>query len=207
MDIFLLYQYIITAILLLVLLNYLLNNILFKDSSRFKLPQHIINNSPLISVLIPARNEEENIKKCLLSLTKQDYKNIEIIVLNDNSTDNTGKIVAELSKKDSRIKLYNGKKLKKGWMGKNYACHQLAGYARGDYLLFTDADTIHFPDSISSALACLLNYKLGALSVFAKQIMVTVHERMIVPFGSYMILCFLPLFLVERSKIHFSVRQ
>ncbi len=200
MDIFLLYQYIITAILLLVLLNYLLNNILFKDSSRFKLPQHIINNSPLISVLIPARNEEENIKKCLLSLTKQDYKNIEIIVLNDNSTDNTGKIVAELSKKDSRIKLYNGKKLKKGWMGKNYACHQLAGYARGDYLLFTDADTIHFPDSISSALACLLNYKLGALSVFAKQIMVTVHERMIVPFGSYMILCFLPLFLVERSK-------
>ena len=200
MDIFILYQYIITAVLLLVLLNYLLNNILFKDSSGIKLPQHIIDENPLISVLIPARNEEENIKRCLLSLTKQDYKNIEIIVLNDNSTDNTGKIVAELSKKDSRIKLYNGKKLKKGWMGKNYACYQLAGYAKGDYLLFTDADTIHFPDSISSALACLLNYKLGALSVFAKQIMVTIHERMIVPFGSYMILCFLPLFLIERSK-------
>jgi chlorobactene glucosyltransferase len=200
MDIFLLYQYIITAILLLVLLNYLLNNILFKDSSGLKLPKHIIDENPLISVLIPARNEEENISKCILSLTKQDYKNIEILVLDDNSTDNTRKIVKKLSKKDSRIKLYNGKKLKKGWMGKNYACHQLAGYARGDYLLFTDADTIHFPDSISSALACLLKYKLGALSVFAKQIMVTIHERMIVPFGSYMILCFLPLFLVKKSK-------
>lgn len=200
MDIFLLYQYIITAVLLFVLLNYLLNNILFKDSSRFKLPQHIIHENPLISVLIPARNEEDNIKRCIISLTKQDYKNIEILVLNDNSTDNTAGIVTQLSEKDSRIKLYNGKKLEKGWMGKNYACHQLSKYARGDYLLFTDADTLHFPDSISSALACLLRYKLGALSVFAKQIMVTIHERMMVPFGGYMILCFLPLYLIRKSK-------
>jgi chlorobactene glucosyltransferase len=200
MDIFLLYQYAITAVLLLILLNYLLNNLFFKETSRFKLPQHIIKKNPLISVLIPARNEEKNIRRCLLSLIKQDYENIEILVLDDNSSDNTAGIVKELSGKDNRIKLFTGEKLKKGWMGKNYACYQLSGYARGDYLLFTDADTLHFPDSISSALACLLKYELGALSVFAKQIMVTMHERMMVPFGNYIILCFLPLYLIRKSR-------
>lgn len=200
MDIFLLYQYIITAVLLLMLMNYLLNNLFFKETSRFKLPRDIIDSNPLVSVLIPARNEEKNIRRCLLSILKQDYKNIEILVLNDNSSDNTAGIVKELSEKDRRIKLFTGEKLKKGWMGKNYACHQLSGYASGDYLLFTDADTLHFPDSISSALACLLKYELGALSVFAKQIMVTMHERMMVPFGNYIILCFLPLYLIRKSR-------
>jgi len=194
MDIFLLYQYAITAVLLFVLLNFLVNNILFKDTSKFKLPQYVLDKNPLISILIPARNEEENIKRCIISLTKQNYNNIEILVLNDNSTDNTAKIVEELSKKDQRIKLYNGGVLKKGWLGKTYACHQLSKYARGDYLIFTDADTLHFPNSVSGAVACLIKYKLGALSVFAKQIMVTMHERMMVPFGNYIILCLMPIY-------------
>ena len=200
MDIFLLYQYAITAVLLFVLLNFLVNNILFKDTSKFKLPQYVLDKNPLISILIPARNEEENIKRCIISLTKQDYSNIEILVLNDNSTDNTAKIVEELSKKDQRIKLYTGGVLKKGWLGKTYACHQLSKYARGDYLIFTDADTLHFPNSVSSAVACLLKYKLGALSVFAKQIMVTMHERMMVPFGNYIILCLMPIYLIRKAK-------
>lgn len=200
MDIFLLYQYAITGILLFMLLNFLVNNFLFKDTSRFKLPQDILDKNPLVSILIPARNEEENIKRCLLSLAKQDYRNIEILVLDDSSTDNTAGIVRGLSKKDRRIRLYHGKKLKKGWMGKPYACHQLAGYARGDYLIFTDADTLHFPGSVSSSVASLLRNKLGALSIFSKEIMVTIHERMMVPFGVYMILCFMPLYLVKRAK-------
>lgn len=200
MDIFLLYQYAITGVLLFILLNFLVNNILFKDTSRFKLPQHILDKNPLISILIPARNEEENIKRCLISLTKQDYTNIEILVLDDNSTDNTSKIVKELLEKDKRIRLYHGRPLEKGWMGKPYACHQLSKYAKGDYLVFTDADTLHFPNSISSTLACLLKYRLDALSVFARQIMVTIHERMMVPFGNYMILCFLPLYLIRKAK-------
>lgn len=201
MDIFLLYQYIVAAILLFVLVNFLVNNILFKDTSRFKLPQHILDKNPLISILIPARNEEENIRRCLVSLTKQDYSNIEILVLDDNSSDNTAKIVAELSEKDPRIKLYSGGLLKEGWLGKSYACWQLSKYARGDYLVFTDADTLHFPSSISGAVACLLRYNLGALSVFPKEIMVTFHERMMVPFGHYIILCLMPLFLIRKTKI------
>ena len=200
MDIFLLYQYIVAAILLFILANFLINNILFKDTSRFKLPQYILDKNPLISILIPARNEEEDIRRCLISLTKQDYSNIEILVLDDNSNDNTAKIVTELSKKDRRIKLYNGGLLKKGWLGKSYACYQLSKYARGDYLIFTDADTLHFPSSISGAVASLLRYKLDSLSVFPKQIMVTLHERMMVPFGHYIILCLMPLYLMRKAK-------
>jgi chlorobactene glucosyltransferase len=200
MDIFLLYQYIITAILLFVLVNFLINNILFKDTSRFKLPENILAQKPLISILIPARNEEENIKRCIISLTKQDYENIEILVLDDNSIDDTTKIVLELSQKDPRIKLYSGGPLKKGWLGKSYACWQLSKYAKGDYLIFTDADTLHFPNSISGAVACLLRYNLDALSVFPKEIMVTFHERMMVPFGHYIILSLMPLYLIRKAK-------
>ncbi|MFZ3085324.1 MAG: glycosyltransferase [Candidatus Hydromicrobium sp.] len=200
MDIFLLYQYIVTAILLFILVNFLINNILFKDTSRFKLPENILAQNPLMSILIPARNEEENIKRCIISLTKQDYKNIEILVLDDNSTDDTVRIVLELSQKDPRIKLYSGGPLKKGWLGKSYACWQLSKHARGDYLIFTDADTLHFPNSISGAVACLLRYNLDALSVFPKEIMVTFHERMMVPFGHYIILSLMPLYLIRKIK-------
>ena len=200
MDIFLLYQYIITAILLFILVNFLINNILFKDTSRFKLPENILAQNPLMSILIPARNEEENIKRCIVSLTKQDYGNIEILVLDDNSIDDTAKIVLELSQKDPRIKLYSGEPLKKGWLGKSYACWQLSKHAKGDYLIFTDADTLHFPNSISGAVACLLRYNLDALSVFPKEIMVTFHERMMVPFGHYIILSLMPLYLIRKIK-------
>src|SRR4030067_1521717 len=85
-------------------------------------------------------------------------------------------------------------------MGKSYACWQLSKYARGDYFIFTDADTLHFPNSISGAVACLLRYKLDALSVFPKQIMVTIHERMMNMFGNYKILCLMPLYLVRKLK-------
>src|SRR4030042_2478897 len=200
MDILLFYQYGVTAILLFILINFLVNNILFKDTSKFKLPQHILDKNPLISVLIPARNEEENIKRCLVSLTKQDYKNIEILVLDDGSLDNTAGVVKKLSEKDHRIKLYSGDLLKKGWLGKSYACWQLSKHAKGDYLIFTDADTLHFPNSISGAVACLLRYNLDALSVFPKEIMVTFHERMMIPFGHYIILSLMPLYLIRKVK-------
>jgi chlorobactene glucosyltransferase len=200
MYVILLYQYTITVILLFILINFLINNILFKNTSKYKLPSSIIKDNPLISVLVPARNEEENIKKCIVSLTKQDYKNIEILVLDDNSTDNTANIIRKLSKKYSNVKFYKGEHLRKGWLGKSFACHQLSKHARGKYMIFTDADTLHFPDSISSAVACLERYKVDALSVFPMQIMVTMHERMMVPFGNYIILALFPLYLMRKVK-------
>jgi chlorobactene glucosyltransferase len=76
----------------------------------------------------------------------------------------------------------------------------LAGYAKGEYLLFVDADTLHFPTSVSSSVACLLRYKIDALSVFAKQIMVTIPERMVIPYSNFMIMGFMPLALIRRSR-------
>ena len=200
MDVILLYQYTLAVILLFILINFLINNILFKNTARYKLLPSIIKENPLISVLVPARNEEENIKKCIVSLTKQDYKNIEILVLDDNSTDNTENILKEMSKKYSNVKFYKGEHLRKGWLGKSFACHQLSKHAKGKYMIFTDADTLHFPDSISSAVACLERYKVDALSVFPMQIMVTMHERMMVPFGNYIILALFPLYLMRKVK-------
>ena len=200
MDLFILYQYFITAILAILLINFIINNILFKNSSKYRLPESFIDKNPLISILIPARNEEKNIKRCLNSLIKQDYANPEILVLDDNLTDSTYEIASEFSLKDKRIKLYRGKKLPKGWMGKSYACHQLSKYAKGEYLIFLDADTLHFPSSVSSSVACLVNNGLDAVSVFARQIMVSIHERMMVPMGNYFILSFLPFFTISKVR-------
>jgi chlorobactene glucosyltransferase len=155
---------------------------------------------PLVSVLIPARDEEKNIGRCLRSLSKQDYNNIEILVLDDNSSDGTGRIIEKFSKKDTRIRLIQGRSLDRGWKGKSYACHQLSLEAAGEYYVFTDADTLHFPNSVSSALGALISKKLDVLSVFPKQIMVSVHERMVVIFINIAVLALMPLGLIRKMK-------
>ena len=94
----------------------------------------------LVSVLIPVRNEELNIGNLLSDLQKQDYPNIEIIVFDDQSTDNTSEIVKQFMESDNRIKLIRSMELPSGWLGKNYACHEMSKHAKGNYLLFLDAD-------------------------------------------------------------------
>ncbi|MBM3713092.1 MAG: glycosyltransferase [Actinobacteria bacterium] len=200
MEILLLYQYFIVSVLVILLGNFLINNHLFRDTTRYTLPSYIKINPPLVSILIPARNEGQNIRRCLRSLARQDYPNFEIIVLDDSSSDNTASTVTEFSLKDTRIKLIKGKPLESGWLGKSFACQQLSEAANGDYLLFTDADTLHFKNSVSSALSSLLVNKLDAISVFARQITVTLHERMMVPFANYFLLTFFPFILVEKTK-------
>jgi chlorobactene glucosyltransferase len=200
MDLFLLYQFVVLAILLLLFINFLVNNILLKDISRYGKSFFAKDDAPLVSVLIPARNEEKNISRCLKMILKQDYPNFEVIVLDDNSVDKTYEIVNGYRMKDQRVKLYKGGPLIKGWMGKNYACHQLSKYANGKYLIFTDADTLHVGNSISHSLNSLIANKLDALSVYPKQIMVTIHERMSVSFISFAILLFMPLILVKKTK-------
>ncbi len=197
---FLIYQYFIAALLGFLLFNFIINNILFKNSSTYLNPEILKKPQSLVSVLIPARNEAQNIGRCLRSLSKQDYPDMEILVLDDNSDDGTGQVVKNLATKDPRIRLLDGKPLKKGWLGKNYACHQLSKSAKGEYLVFTDADTLHFNNSISSAVCSLQRNGLDALSVYPKQIMVTIHERMVVTFINFAILSLMPLILIKRSK-------
>ena len=200
MDYFLYYQYAITALLLIILVNFVINNIAYRSISNFRLSKKILDKNPLVSVLIPARDEEKNIGRCLRSLVKQDYRNLEILVLDDNSSDDTGGVVNEWAKKDNRVRLITGKPLTRGWKGKSYACHQLSRQAKGKYLVFTDADTLHFPNSVSSALAALYKCKLDVLSIFPRQIMVTIHERMVVIFINLAVLALMPISLIRKVK-------
>jgi len=194
------YQYIATGLAAFILINFIINMIYFKNIKNFKLPSEFMDSPPLISILIPARNEESNIKKLLVSLIKQDYKNLEILVLDDNSIDSTAAVVKQMELKDARIKLINGKKIEDGWLGKSWACHQLASQAKGQYFIFTDADTLHFPDTVSKALAAMIQNKLDGISVYSKQIMVTFTERMLVSFIGMGLFTMIPLVLVKKTK-------
>ncbi len=198
--IFLIYNIVISFLILIFFINYFINFIYFKDISNYKLPKEIRNDDPFISVLIPARNEEDNIGKCLMSLVDQDYRNIEILVLDDNSTDDTAKVIKGISKTHKNIKFLKGKPLPKGWTGKNYACYQLFKESKGKYLFFTDADTIHSKNSVSSALSCLVHNKLDIISASPKQIMRSFHERMVNGLTNFQVLI-PPLIIIERSKI------
>jgi len=158
MSLFLLYQYIVAIILLFIMINFIINNYVFKNTINHRLPDSFLRKDPLISVLIPARNEQDNIKRCINSLLKQDYSNLEILVLDDNSTDMTAAVVEKMAEKDDRVKLYHGKPLARGWLGKSYACQQLSEYANGDYLAFIDADTLSFP--YFYIFFCRLSFKI-----------------------------------------------
>jgi len=124
--------------------------------------------TPKVSIILPARNEEKFIEKCLDSLIKQDYKNYEIIVIDDSSSDSTGKIISEYAKTNSKIIAVTAKPKPEGWMGKNWACMEGFQKASGELLLFTDADTNHSEKVISLAVAHLISFNLDALSAIPK---------------------------------------
>lgn len=123
---------------------------------------------PKVSVILPARNEEKYIEKCLDSLLKQDYSNYEIVAINDSSSDRTGEIIQKYSTKNSKIIFINAEAKPEGWTGKNWACYQ--GYIKstGQLFLFTDADTTHSSSTISLAVNNLLAKELDALTAIPK---------------------------------------
>lgn len=163
-------------------------------------PKTQLKAEPLISVLIPARNEENNIGICLQSVVNQKYGNYEVIVLDDESTDNTAGIVDSFKLKSSRIRYIKGKKLPEGWMGKNWACNQLSENAKGEYLLFIDADVKLHPETLTAAVTIINEKKLSMLSVFPTQTIESWGEWLVVPLMNWLLLSFLPLNLVHASR-------
>ena len=160
---------------------------------RFSLASEIFDG-PLVSVLVPARNEEHNIERCIRSLQNQLYKNFEILVLNDNSTDDTLNILNRINAEDSRIKVINGDPLPDDWYGKPFALHQLTKYAQGEILIFTDADTVHTPTSIAWAVTNLLGLKADLVSGYIGQIFGSIGEILTVP-----VMFFLTGFIIPLS--------
>ena len=128
------------------------------------------NSKPKVSVILPARNEEKFIEKCLNSLVEQDYDNYEIIAINDSSDDSTGNIMKKYSEKFSKVIFVDAKPKPDGWMGKNWACMEGYKKASGNLLLFTDADTVHTNSVISLAVSHLLSLELDALTVIPRML-------------------------------------
>jgi glycosyltransferase involved in cell wall biosynthesis len=155
----------------------------------------------LVSVLIPVRNEEHTIHNILGDLIIQEYKNIEILVFDDESEDHSAAIIKEFIRRDTRIRLIYSKGLPAGWLGKMHACHALSQQAKGEYYLFLDADVRVHKDAISKAIACMQKHSLGLLSVFPQQVMKTPGEWLAVPIMNYVLLSLLPLVLVRLSRI------
>jgi chlorobactene glucosyltransferase len=186
----------LVAILSVVLLITLVNVLTAPMLKNAPPPQ----NTPRVSVLVPARNEEKNIGDCLASLVMQDYSNLEILVLDDDSTDQTAAIVREFSAQDSRIKLIAGAPLPAGWLGKNWACHQLAERAQGEIFIFTDADNRYTPPAILHTVGWMQKLNLGLLSAFCHQITKTLPEKLAVPVVNMLVYSYLPLWLTYYSK-------
>lgn len=189
-----LYQIVITIILIVIAVNIVFNLRSLKKPEKNTKP---IANPPLVSVLIPARNEEQNIRTCVESLLKQDYQNYEILVLDDNSSDNTRQIVAELADKDKRVTLIKGEQLPADWAGKPFACFQLAQKAKGDWLLFIDADTISDPEMINSTMQIALENKPALLSGFPHQITTGFAQTVVIPL-IYFIMLWVPLWWIKQ---------
>jgi len=175
-----------------------LYNLITRPVLRYR-PRNTIDTKPLVSVLIPARNEEKIIDRMLYTVMQQSYRNLEIIVLDDRSEDRTRKIADSITHIERRLRVVSGKELPAGWVGKNWACHQLSLHAKGELLLFVDADVQLAPEAVSSAVAHMQNDRLSMLSLFSTQIMKSFGERLVVPLMNWLLLAFLPLRLVADS--------
>jgi chlorobactene glucosyltransferase len=152
---------------------------------------------PFVSILIPARNEAAVIGQTVAALTQQTYPHFELLILDDQSTDGTSSIARAAG--DQRTRILTGRPLPSGWAGKNWACWQLAQEARGELLLFTDADTRWQPDALAALLSHQQTTNADLLTAWPTQITHTWAERLIVPLMSFVIMAYLPIVMTHHG--------
>ncbi|HET9086118.1 MAG TPA: glycosyltransferase family 2 protein [Acidobacteriaceae bacterium] len=154
-----------------------------------------------ISVLIPARNEESSIPRAVDSLLRSSGVELEIVVMDDASTDRTAEIVRKLANEDSRIRLESAPALPAGWNGKQHACWRLAEMARHDICCFVDADVEVAPDALARMAEFLDAANASLVSGFPRQITVTFLEWLLLPLIHFVLLGFLPIGAMRRSTV------
>ena len=181
-----------------VVLAILLSNlVLLHRSRRHEAP----GDPPFVSLLVPARDEEDNIGACVRSLLAQDYPRFEVLVLDDQSTDATPVVLAELAVAHPALRVLTGGGAPEAGAGKNQACSRLAREAAGELLFFTDADTVHASHALRALVAALVGEDADLLTGFPRQRVVTWGERLLVPFFSWASLSFTPLWLAYRLRL------
>lgn len=140
-----------------------------------------IKSKPMVSIIVPARNEGRAISKCLQSLLSQDYDNYEVIAVDDSSTDNTFSIISDLSKNNHTLTPIKCPPRPDDWVGKNWACFQGYKKSTGEILLFTDADTVHRSDALSSAINTMIHDKIDALTLVPKLLCQDIITKVTLP--------------------------
>ena len=158
-------------------------------------------NYPSVSILVPARNEEKSINKCIRSLLVQDYSTYEVIVLDDQSSDTTADILKRIGIEYPWLKILAGTPPPKGFTGKNWACAQLAQHAQGDLLLFTDADTEFQPQALREIVKAMAGEDADLITGYPRQELGSWGERLLVPFFLWAVLCFTPLWLAYLLRV------
>jgi chlorobactene glucosyltransferase len=147
-----------------------------------KLPRRAPAAAPLVSVIVPARDEAVNIGTCVGSLAASTYPDFEIIIVDDQSADDTAERARAVGPGNARrLEVVRGTEVPTGWLGKPWACWQGARATRGEILLFTDADTVHGPDLLTRAVAELQNTRADVVTVMGHQIMGSFWERLVQP--------------------------
>ena len=136
---------------------------------------------PKASVVVPARNEEKHLEGCLASLTALEYDPLEILVVDDRSTDRTGSIAARYAAEDPRVRVIQGQETPPGWTGKNFAIHQGACESSGAYLLIVDADTTLKPDTLKRAILCMEKDQVDLLTLYPRVVCNSFWEKALIP--------------------------
>ena len=148
---------------------------------------------PAVSIVIPARNEERNLEQALESVLALDYQDLEIIVVNDRSTDRTGAILETMAERDLRLTVVTIESLPDGWIGKPYALHTGAQQARGEFILFTDADIVFDPTALRKAMAHVLAHQFDHVTVIPQSAMPGFFLKTFsTTFGIFMFILFKP---------------
>jgi chlorobactene glucosyltransferase len=164
---------------------------------------------PLISALIPAKDEEATIEECLTSVCRQIYPRLEIIVIDDRSTDRTGEIARQLAHRDPRVRVLHNDHLPPGWTGKTHVLHQAAEQARGEWLWFLDADTAHAPQFLGVMMEYARSQNAALVSLLPELRCDTFWEQLVQPLGAIVLMQSFPLHRVndDRSKLAFANGQ
>jgi cellulose synthase/poly-beta-1,6-N-acetylglucosamine synthase-like glycosyltransferase len=152
-----------------------------------------LNRTPLVSILVPMRNEEQNVRDLLLSIQSLSYPNFECIIINDKSTDQTWELLQQYTQGDSRFRILQGRTLPERWVGKVHACHQLSEVAQGDYFLFLDADARLAPDTLEASLSLMDQHKAKLLTGFPAFPVETLLSKLLVPLQHFIIYFHLPI--------------
>jgi len=185
---------VIFSLLIIILINSIANFIFWKTEN---------NNAEIkesLSILIPARNEENNIEKCIKSINFEKKFIHEVLVLNDSSTDSTEEILKKLSKKHAKLKVIKGKERPNGWTGKSFACFQLSKYAKSNLILFIDADTELEKNGPDKLVNFISKNEYSMVSAWPKIEMKSIIEKILMPLLNFVVFTSFPTLISKNSN-------